>query len=239
MPSIVGNKSKGYTDYGGSNSYTPQAQSSYYQQYVEQQKALLAQQQAIEQSRYETLARENEAQRLMEEQQARQAAGQLGRQSAAGQLGQEGESWFSRMFTRGMGVDRLPQQTGLFMPPYGSPQWAQAMYGNRPVGSSVTPETPQQQEERLNILREKRRGYQVGMPGLDFVQNPQVLGSPSTNNNGGYGSGGGYPFPDFGGYGGYGGYGGGGYSYPKYSQSQDASKWYQTMVQWNIGNKQA
>ncbi len=93
-------------------------------------------------------------------------------------------------------------------------------------------------EDELNILREQRRGYNVGMFGIDGVVPPQVLGNPPTNNNGGGNSG--FMFPDFGGYGG----GGGGWSFPSYGggsykPSETASKWYNTMVQWNIGNKQA
>jgi hypothetical protein len=85
-------------------------------------------------------------------------------------------------------------------------------------------------------LVQKARGID---PLKDFTYPPEVLpnGAPPTP-----------PtttppptleLPEFPGFPSYGGYGGGGYSYPKYSASQSASKWYNTMVQWNIGNKQA
>lgn len=97
------------------------------------------------------------------------------------------------------------------------------------IEGMTTKKQPPTQEE-LNILREQRRGYQVGMPGIDAVVPPQVLGN-NQQPSGDYSGYGGYGFPSymFPSYSGGGGW--------KYTPSQSASKWYNTMVQWNIGNE--
>lgn len=258
MASIVGNTNKGYTD--SHTNYTP-PKSKYDEMYKYEEWTKRIEKYPETQPLYNKLMEERAAaydkyqqeQRAMFEKQklAREEAvrGQLGRQMAYDQLGREPnrESWFRRMFPGRDGINLLPINAGLMNTTYPQQAYTNPIYGNPPPVSTAplnyqNNETQLSREERLNILRENRRGYQVGMPGLDFVQNPQVLGDP-TEPEWLYKEGPEMlylpPYDGYGGWGGYGGYGGGGWNYPKYNTSQDASKWYNTMVQWNIGNKQA
>ena len=77
--------------------------------------------------------------------------------------------------------------------------------------------------EMLDILREQRRGFQIGGPGIDEYSQ-QTL--PKNNGRGDY------SYSDGGGYGG--GYGD--YRYPSYASGNDndINRWYANMVQWNI-----
>ena len=94
-------------------------------------------------------------------------------------------------------------------------------------GTGLTPE-----EEAL-LRQENRRGFQIGGPGLIVNQPPQVLPGTSPAPTDTYP----YPYPTFQQFS-YPTYSGGGSSGWSYPQSNNASNWYNAMVQWNIGNRQ-
>lgn len=258
MPSLVGDTTrvKGYTDKGGYGNTVK----SYYQKMLEQQRAAqqAAQQAAQAQTdanyaRYKTYAEEQQKQaKLAYDQDVQKKQSfwyQLTQQSAKEtnkQWGPAIRNWVDQHYDQVQYADRgmwgntegFNQIAGVPYQNYGNlPLEAQYQYGLPTPRSyfeqmideykkSITPQkksppTPYD----LEVLREQRRGYRVGLPGIDGVTPPQVMGS---NLSPGSGYGGGYSLPDFM----YPNYGG--WAFPK---SESASRWYNSMVQWNIGNK--
>jgi len=98
--------------------------------------------------------------------------------------------------------------------------------GGEQSGLTPPPISPEQRREEL--IENGRRGYRLGAIGFDQPYTPLTLPPTTPPPTDDYD----YPFPtfpqiqypDFGGFGGY-------------SPSQSASQWYNSMVQWNIGNK--